>query len=279
MPRADDEHAVREMVKERYGQAVTAATKGAKACCGSSTADAIAGPDPVARGLYDAAQTEGIPEEALLASFGCGNPTAMAELVAGDTVLDLGSGAGLDVLLAARRVGPTGKAYGLDMTDEMLEVAARVKAKAGVANAEFLRGHIEAIPLPASSVDVIISNCVINLSTDKDRVLGEAFRVLRPGGRLAISDIVLRRELPAAARQSIELWGGCIAGALLESEYVEKLEAAGFADVVVEPTQVFTREDAAEMASSCGAQEAESALSDLDGVMMSAFIRARRPGS
>lgn len=271
---------VRETVKERYGQAVKAAVSGAKtSCCGSSAATGIGGKDPITRDLYDAVEKGSLPEAAVLASFGCGNPTALAELRAGETVLDLGSGGGIDVLLSAKRVGPTGKAYGLDMTDEMLEVALQNKAKAGATNVEFLKGNIEAIPLPKASVDVIISNCVINLSTDKDRVLQEAFRVLRSGGRLAVADIVIRRELPEAVKQSMALWTGCIAGALLESEYVEKLSAAGFVDIQVEPTRVYSKEDAAEIAtsSSCCGGDTEAALSALDGAVMSAFVRAKKP--
>ena len=270
--------AVRETVRERYGRAVQAVMNGSKpSCCGSTVATGIGGTDPITRDLYDAEQAEGVPEDALLASFGCGNPTALANLHPGETVLDLGSGGGIDVLLSAKRVGPTGRAYGLDMTDEMLDLAMKNKAKAGATNVEFLKGHIEDIPLPGSSVDVIISNCVINLSTDKDKVLGEAFRVLRSGGRLAVSDVVVRRELPASVKRSMELWSGCVAGALLESEYVAKLRAAGFTDVEVEPTRIYTRDDAAEMASSCCGAETESALKALDGAMMSAFIRAKKP--
>lgn len=269
---------VRETVKERYGQAVAAVMKGSKpSCCGSSAAPGIRGTDPITRNLYDAEQAGGVPDDALLASFGCGNPTALANLNPGETVLDLGSGAGIDVLLSAKRVGPTGKAYGLDMTDAMLDLAMKNKAKAGAANVEFLKGHIEAIPLPAASVDVIISNCVINLSTDKDKVLGEAFRVLRSGGRFAVSDIVVRRELPEPVRKSMELWSGCIAGALLKTEYVAKLKAAGFIDIEVEPTRIYTKEDTAEMTSSCCGEEAETALEALDGAVMSAFIRATKP--
>jgi ubiquinone/menaquinone biosynthesis C-methylase UbiE len=269
---------VRETVKERYGQAVKAVLGGSKSsCCGSSAAPGLSATDPITRDLYAADQTEGIPEDALLASFGCGNPTALAELRAGETVLDLGSGGGIDVLLSARRVGPTGKAYGLDMTDEMLELALKNKAIAGATNVEFLKGHIEAIPLPGASVDVIISNCVINLSTSKDQVLKEAFRVLRPGGRFAVSDIVVRRELPEPVKKSMELWSGCIAGALLESEYVAKLRAAGFTDIEVEPTRIYTKADAEEMVSSCCGGETEAALMELDGAVMSAFIRAKKP--
>ncbi len=273
---ADD--ALRQTVKERYGQAVKAAVTGSRpSCCGSMAAPGIGGTDPITRDLYDADQATGIPADALLASFGCGNPTALADLHPGETVLDLGSGGGIDVLLSARRVGPSGKAYGLDMTDEMLDLAMKNKAAAGATNVEFLKGHIEAIPLPSSAVDVIISNCVINLSTDKSKVLGEAFRVLRPGGRLAVSDIVVRRELPPAVKRSMELWSGCVAGALLESEYVAKLTAAGFTDIQIEPTRVYSKEDTAEMASSCRDEDTESALDALDGAVMSAFIRANKP--
>jgi arsenite methyltransferase len=269
---------IRDAVKERYGQAVKAVTRGAKpSCCGSS-ATPMAGTDPITRDLYAADETAGLPEQALLASFGCGNPTALAELRPGETVLDLGSGGGIDVLLSAKRVGPTGKAYGLDMTDEMLELARKNQAKAGATNVEFLRGTIESIPLPDNSVDVIISNCVINLSANKDQVLGEAFRVLRPGGRFAVSDIVIRRELPDAVRKSMNLWTGCIAGALAEGEYVNKLRAAGFTGIQVEPTRIYTKDDAAEMASSsscCGA-DVTGVLNALDGAVMSAFIRATK---
>jgi SAM-dependent methyltransferase len=270
---------LREVVKERYGQAVRAVIRGAKpSCCGSSAATGLGGTDPITRDLYAHDQTAGLPEEALKASFGCGNPTALAELKPGQTVLDLGSGGGIDVLLSARRVGPTGKAYGLDMTDEMLELAEQNKAKAGVTNVEFLRGTIEAIPLPDQSVDVIISNCVINLSTDKDKVLREAFRVLRPGGRLAVSDMVLRRQLPEDLRKSLNLWTGCVAGALVESDYGAKLRAAGFQDISIEPTRIYTREDTAEMASStsCCGSDLGATLGALDGAIMSAFIRATR---
>jgi SAM-dependent methyltransferase len=269
---------VRDAVKKRYGQAVQAVVGGKKpSCCGSS-ASGMGGTDPITRDLYVESETAGLPEEALLASFGCGNPTALAELRPGEVVLDLGSGGGIDVLLSAKRVGPTGKAYGLDMTDEMLDLAQKNKAKAGVTNVEFLRGTIEAIPLPAAAVDVIISNCVINLSVDKDQVLREAFRVLKSGGRFAVSDIVIRRALPESVQKSMNLWTGCVAGALLEGEYVAKLRAAGFTDVEVEPTRVYTKDDAAEMASSscCGGDMATT-LAALDGAIMSAFIRAKKP--
>jgi arsenite methyltransferase len=277
---ADSARDVRAIVKEKYGQAAKAVAGGSKAsCCGSSAKAASLGveTDPITRDLYAEGETAGLPAEALLASFGCGNPTALAELRAGETVLDLGSGGGIDVLLSARRVGPTGKAYGLDMTDEMLDLAMKNKAKAGATNVEFLKGTIEAIPLPGSSVDVVISNCVINLSSDKDQVLREAFRVLRSGGRFAVSDIVIRRELPEAVTKSMEMWTGCVAGALLEEEYVEKLLAAGFTDVEVEPTRIYTREDAAEMASSSGGADLTAAIASLDGAVMSAFVRARKP--
>jgi len=269
---------VREAVKQRYGQAVKAITGGAKPSCCGSPATGMGGTDPITRDLYSGSDTAGLPEEAVLASFGCGNPTALAELRPGETVIDLGSGGGIDVLLSAKRVGPTGKAYGLDMTDEMLELAQKNKAKAGATNVEFLKGTIEAIPLPAASVDVIISNCVINLSADKDAVLREAFRVLRPGGRFAVSDIVIRRELPEAIQKSLDLWTGCVAGALLEADYVSKLRAAGFTDIQVEPTRIYTKDDAAEMASSsCCGGDLTDAFGALDGAIMSAFIRARKP--
>ncbi len=269
---------VHDVVRERYGAAAKAAMNGSKAsCCGSKApadASGLSFTDPITRDLYAEHETAGLPIEALTASFGCGNPTALAELRPGEVVLDLGAGAGLDLLLAAARVGPTGKAYGLDMTDEMLELAERNVRAAGATNVELLRGQIESIPLRRASVDVILSNCVINLSPDKDAVLREAFRVLRPGGRLAVSDVVLRRELSAEARASLDLWSGCVAGALLESDYVAKLEAAGFVDVSVEPTRVFEGADAATLASSCcDVGEAPS----LDGAAMSAFVRARKP--
>jgi SAM-dependent methyltransferase len=277
---------VREVVREKYGQAVKAVTSGAKAsCCGSSAKEHPLGfTDPITRDLYAATDTDSLPAEALLASFGCGNPTALAELRAGEVVLDLGSGGGIDVLLSAKRVGPSGLAYGLDMTDEMLELANQNKARAGATNVVFLKGTIENIPLPKDSVDVIISNCVINLSGDKDAVLREAYRVLRPGGRFAISDIVLRRELPEPARRSMELWTGCIAGALLEGEYQAKLEAAGFHDVGIEPTRIFDADDAKEMAAGvsdasagCGGAATDEMLRALDGAVMSAFVRATKP--
>src|ERR1700676_2801374 len=226
---------IKEVVKEKYAQAALRVGAGGSSCCGGTATTGCA--DPITSNLYDASQTSQLPEEALLASLGCGNPTALAQLKTGEVVLDLGSGGGIDVLLSARRVGPTGKAYGLDMTDEMLALANENKRKAGMANVEFLKGDIEHIPLPDNSVDVIISNCVINLSADKDRVLREAFRVLRPGGRLAVSDVVTRGEILPEIRQSVLLWVGCVAGALDEIEYRKKLRAAGFGQIVLEPTR------------------------------------------
>ncbi len=279
-PTKDKGEALRETVRERYGQAVKAVQGGAKAsCCGSTAAVGIGGTDPITRDLYDIGEASQVPEEALLASFGCGNPTALAELHPGEVVLDLGSGGGIDVLLSAKRVGPEGRAYGLDMTDEMLDLARRNAEKAGATNVEFVKGTIESIPLADASVDVIISNCVINLSADKDQVLREAFRVLRPGGRFAVSDVVMRRELPEELRASVDLWTGCVAGALLESDYVEKLERAGFADVSIEPTRIYSADDAAEMASgACCGGDLSATTAALDGAAMSAFIRARKPG-
>jgi SAM-dependent methyltransferase len=269
---------IRDVVRERYGQAVQAVIRGAKPSCCGSAATGMGGTDPITRDLYDSEERAGLPEEALLASFGCGNPTALAGLRPGEVVLDLGSGGGIDVLLSAKHVGPSGKAYGLDMTDEMLELAQRNKAMAGATNVEFLKGAIEAIPLPSASVDVIISNCVINLSGDKDRVFREAFRVLRSGGRMAVSDIVIRRELPESVQTSMNLWTGCVAGALLEGDYVSKLRVAGFADVQVDPTRIYTRDDAAQMASlECCGEDIAAALVALDGAIMSAFIRATKP--
>jgi arsenite methyltransferase len=277
---------IREVVKEKYGQAVKAAVKGANAsCCGPASSSGGAAlkeaTDPITRDLYSADEAALVPADALAASFGCGNPTALAELRPGEVVLDLGSGGGIDVLLSARRVGPAGKAYGLDMTPEMLSVARENQRRAGVTNVEFLQGAIEAIPLPEASVDVILSNCVINLSGDKDQVLREAFRVLKPGGRFAVSDIVLRRELPEAVRRDMELWTGCVAGALLEAEYTAKLGAAGFVNIGVEPTRVYGAEDAREMIASssaaCCGGDVEASLTALDGAVMSAFIRAKKP--
>lgn len=276
-----NEQDVREMVKERYGQAALRVVTGAgSACCGpaSSSSSCCGGEtvDPITSGLYDELQKSELPETAVLASLGCGNPTALAELKPGEVVLDLGSGGGIDVLLSAKRVGPTGKAYGLDMTDEMLELARENQRKAGVANVEFLKGEIENMPLPDASVDVIISNCVINLSADKDRVLAEAFRVLKPGGRFAVSDVVVRGEVPAEVRRNVELWAGCIAGALEESEYAAKLVRAGFVDVELEPTRIYNIEDAREFLTAEGI-DVDAVAPVVDGKFMSAFIRARKP--
>jgi SAM-dependent methyltransferase len=275
------EQDVREVVKERYGQAALRVVTGAgSACCGpaSSSSSCCGGEtvDPITSGLYDELQKSELPETAVLASLGCGNPTALAELKPGEVVLDLGSGGGIDVLLSAKRVGPTGKAYGLDMTDEMLELARENQRKAGVANVEFLKGEIENMPLPDASVDVIISNCVINLSADKDRVLAEAFRVLKPGGRFAVSDVVVRGEVPAEVRRNVELWAGCIAGALEESEYAEKLVRAGFVDFELEPTRIYNIEDAREFLTAEGI-DVDAVAPVVDGKFMSAFIRARKP--
>jgi arsenite methyltransferase len=267
---------ITDAVRAKYGTAARRVMEGAGkgGCCGGG--NSCGSTDPITRDLYQAAETAGLPVEAMLASLGCGNPTALAELRAGETVLDLGSGGGIDVLLSARRVGPDGKAYGLDMTDEMLALARENQRKAGVENVEFLRGEIEAIPLPDESVDVIISNCVINLSGDKDRVLTEAFRVLRPGGRFAVSDIVTRGALPEPARASIALWTGCVAGALDQQEYVGKLTAAGFVEAAVEPTRIYTREDVQSYLGEAGL-EGDKMASQLDGRVMGAFIRARKP--
>jgi SAM-dependent methyltransferase len=266
---------IKEVVKEKYGQAALRVHSGGSSCCGASSAlDGCC--DPITSNLYDALETGAVPEEAVLASLGCGNPTALAELHEGDTVLDLGSGGGIDVLLSARRVGPTGKAYGLDMTDEMLALARENQRKAGVENVEFLKGEIEHIPLPDNSVDVIISNCVINLSADKDRVLREAFRVLKPGGRLAVSDVVTRGEVPAAVRQNMLLWVGCIAGALQDSEYAAKLAKAGFDSIGIEPTRIYSIEDARSFLSGQGV-DVDAMAPAVEGKFMSAFIRATKP--
>src|SRR5215216_3722010 len=233
----EDGEDLRAVVREKYGAAALRVNSGGSSCCGASAASGC-GPDPITSNHYVADEASEVPAEALAASLGCGNPTALAQLAAGQTVLDLGSGGGIDVLLSARRVGPTGKAYGLDMTDEMLALARENQRKAGVANVEFLKGEIESIPLPDASVDVIISNCVINLSADKDRVFAEAFRVLKPGGRFAVSDVVVRGEVPAAIRRSVELWIGCAAGALEEQKYRTKLARAGFTEIDLEPTRI-----------------------------------------
>ena len=268
---------IRETVKEKYGNAALRVATGGSSCCGASAATSSCC-DPITSNLYDAAQSGEVPAEAMLASLGCGNPTALAKLSAGETVLDLGSGGGIDVLLSAKRVGPTGKANGLDMTDEMLALANENKKKAGVENVEFLKGEIENIPLPDNSVDVVISNCVINLSSDKDAVLREAFRVLKPGGRFAVSDVVTRGEMLPEIRKSVLLWVGCIAGALEETDYLRKLAGAGFEQVEIEPTRVYRVEDAREFLSGQGF-DVDAIAPQVDGKFFSAFIRATKPSS
>jgi SAM-dependent methyltransferase len=267
---------VREVVRERYGEAALRVLEGQDrgSCCG--TGGCCASEDPITRDLYDAVTTAALPEAAVLASLGCGNPTALAEMAEGEVVLDLGSGGGIDVLLSAKRVGPKGKAYGLDMTDEMLELARRNAAEAGATNVEFLKGHIEEIPLPDESVDVIISNCVINLSADKRRVMAEAFRVLKPGGRLAVSDVVVRGDVPAELRRSMELWVGCVAGALEVGEFERLLREAGFEDPSVEPTRIYRVEDARAFLESSGLDMGSFAEA-VDGRFMAAFVRATKP--
>jgi len=283
MTNTTDLDALRETVQARYGEAARRVTDGqAASCCGPATGSSgCCGAttdswDPITANLYDEGEAAGIPAEALLASLGCGNPTALADLREGETVLDLGSGGGIDVLLSAKRVGPTGKAYGLDMTDDMLELANENKARAGATNVEFLRGHIESIPLPSKTVDVIISNCVINLSGDKKKVLAEAFRVLKPGGRFAVSDVVVRGDVPAAVKQSMELWVGCVAGALEEQEFISLLTAVGFENPSIEPTRIYKAEDAAAFLANTGL-DAEKFSADIDGKFMGAFIRATKP--
>jgi SAM-dependent methyltransferase len=279
--------AVAAAVREKYGEAARRVLTGSGAAsCGTSPsaagADAAAGCgcgcDPVSADLYDASQTDGLPADAVGASLGCGNPTALAELKAGETVLDLGSGGGIDVLLSARRVGPTGKVYGLDTTDDMLALAERNKAASGLTNVEFLRGDIERIPLPDASVDVVISNCVINLSGDKDRVIAEAFRVLKPGGRFAVSDVVVRGSLPEPVRQSMELWVGCVAGALSEADYRAKLAAAGFTGIELEVTREYTFDDASSFLAAEGL-DAQQLARDVVGRVVSAFVRANKPAT
>ncbi len=264
---------IKEVVKEKYGQAALRVKSGGSSCCGATASTDC---DPITVNLYDASQAGQIPEEALLASLGCGNPTALAKLNPGETVLDLGSGGGIDVLLSARSVGATGKAYGLDMTDEMLALANENKRRAGVTNVEFLKGEIENIPLPDNSVDVVISNCVINLSADKDRVLREAFRVLKPGGRFAVSDVVTRGEMLPEIRQSVLAWVGCIAGALEENDYRNKLVAAGFEQIDIEPTRIYRAEDAREFLAGQGI-DVDAIAPQVDGKFLSAFIRAAKP--
>ncbi|MFO1286222.1 MAG: arsenite methyltransferase [Rubrivivax sp.] len=267
---------VKDVVRQKYGAAAERVARGgANACCGGAAA-AIGQCDPITANLYDAAQAADVPAAAMLASLGCGNPTALAELKEGETVLDLGSGGGIDVLLSARRVGPTGMAFGLDMTDEMLALAEENKRKSGLANVHFLKGEIEHIPLPANSVDVIISNCVINLSGNKDQVLREAFRVLKPGGRFAVSDVVVRGDVPASIRQNMELWIGCVAGALQDTEYLGKLQAAGFEAAGIEVTRVYSADDASEFLAGQGA-DLQRLARDVDGKFVSGFVRARKP--
>jgi arsenite methyltransferase len=266
---------IKATVRERYGKAALEAAAGAKSgCCGGSCSTSTGG--PITSNLYSDAETATLPAEAVLASLGCGNPTALAELHEGEIVLDLGSGGGIDVLLSARRVGPAGKAYGIDMTDEMLALARENQRKAGVANVEFLRGDIEAVPLPDASVDVIISNCVVNLAGDKRKVLAEAYRVLRPGGRFAVSDVVIRGEIPDQVRSSMELWVGCVAGALTEQEFRSLLLEAGFENIDIEPTRVYAFEDAKAFLSGSGL-DAEAVAREVDGRVMGAFIRAGKP--
>jgi 2-polyprenyl-3-methyl-5-hydroxy-6-metoxy-1,4-benzoquinol methylase len=268
---------LKDVVREKYGQAASLVQKGRTSCCG--TASSVANCcDPITSHLYDDAQAGEVPDDALKASLGCGNPTALAELKSGEIVLDLGSGGGIDVILSARRVGPTGNAYGLDMTDEMLALAQENKRKSGLTNVEFLRGEIENIPLPGDSVDVIISNCVINLSGDKDRVLKEAFRVLKPGGRFAVSDVVVRGDVPEAIRKSMELWVGCIAGALTETDYRAKLAAAGFGGIEIEVTRVYGVDDAATFLAGQGL-DVDAVAKEVDGKIVSAFIRAIKPAA
>ena len=267
---------IKEHVRAEYGQAARQARSGKPSCCGTGSlleGDAL---DPITGNLYGQDETSGLPAEAVRASFGCGNPTALATIQPGETVLDLGSGGGIDVFLSAKRVGPTGKVYGLDMTDEMLALARENQVKASITNVEFLKGEIEQIPLPDNSVDLIISNCVINLSPDKDRVLKEAFRVLKPGGCLAVSDMVVRGSLPQEIRHSVELWAGCVAGALEETVYLEKLRQVGFAQTSIEPTRVYSAADAREFLIGAGL-DVETVAQEVDGRFMSGFIRAVKP--
>jgi arsenite methyltransferase len=268
---------IKEAVKGKYSQIAIKVQEQDVSCCGP-TLKGRGQCDPITSNLYDALQSNEVPEKALLASLGCGNPTALAELKPGETVLDLGSGGGIDVLLSAKRVGPAGKAYGLDMTDEMLALARENQKKAGVANVEFLKGEIENIPLPDNSVDVIISNCVINLSSDKDKVLREAFRVLKPGGRFAVSDVVVTGEVPAEIRKNVELWIGCIAGALRDSDYRAKLAGAGFESVDIEPTRIYDVEDARQFLAGEGV-DVDAVAANVQGKFMSAFVRARKPST
>jgi ubiquinone/menaquinone biosynthesis C-methylase UbiE len=270
------ENDIRETVREKYGQAALQVKDGRASCCGTAPSASGLSRDPITSNLYAEHETNALPETAVLASLGCGNPTALAKLEPGQVVLDLGSGGGIDVLLSARRVGPTGMAYGLDMTDEMLDLARENQRKAGVSNVRFLKGTIEEIPLPDDSVDVIISNCVINLAADKDRVLREAFRVLKPGGSFAVSDVVTKGEIPEPIKKNIELWIGCLAGALSEEDYASKLSAAGFDEISLEPTRIYRVEEAREFLTSAGIDVA-AIETDVDGKFRSAFIRAKKP--
>jgi arsenite methyltransferase len=265
---------VKDVVREKYGEAALRVHSGGSSCCGASAFDGSC--DPITSNLYDSSQTGALPEEAVLASLGCGNPTALAQLNTGETVLDLGSGGGIDVLLSARRVGPTGKAYGLDMTDEMLALARENQRKAGIENVEFLKGEIEHIPLPDNSVDVIISNCVINLLSDKSQVLTEAFRVLKPGGRFAVSDVVVRGEVPDEIRKNMLLWVGCIAGALRDTEYEDKLKRSGFDDIEIETTRVYNVEDARAFLTAEGV-DVNTIAPQVENKFFSAFVRATKP--
>ena len=267
---------VKNLVRDKYSQAALRVRSGDGGCCGDRSSARDTCCDPITSNLYDTSQEGEVPDAAIKASLGCGNPTALAELKPGEIVLDLGSGGGIDVLLSARRVGPTGKAYGLDMTDEMLALAEENKRKSGLMNVEFLKGEIENVPLPANSVDVIISNCVINLSGDKDRVLAEALRVLKPGGRFAVSDVVIKGEVPVEIRRNMELWVGCVAGALGEEEYTDKLNKAGFENVEIEPTRVYDVEDARSFLSGHGV-DVDAAAPQVQGKFRSAFIRATKP--
>ena len=271
------EREIKEHVRAEYGQAARQARSGKPSCCGTGSLLEGEALDPITANLYQADETTGLPAEAVRASFGCGNPTALATIQPGETVLDLGSGGGIDVFLSARRVGPTGKVYGLDMTDEMLELARENQEKAGVTNVEFLKGEIEHIPLPDNSVDLIISNCVINLSPDKTQVLKEAFRVLKPGGRFAVSDIVIRGVIPQEIRHSVELWAGCVAGALEESTYQAKLKETGFEQISIEATRIYSAKDAKEFLMGAGL-DVEVVAKDIDGKFISGFIRAVKPG-
>jgi arsenite methyltransferase len=269
---------VKKVIRQKYGQAALFVESEAGNCCGKRASAAELACDPITSNLYDATQKDEVPDTAIKASLGCGNPTALAELKPGEVVLDLGSGGGIDVLLSARRVGPTGKAYGFDMTDEMLALAEENKRKSGLTNVEFLKGEIENIPLPDQSVDVIISNCVINLSSDKDRVLKEAFRVLKPGGRFAISDVVVRGRVPAEIKKSLELWAGCVAGALSEEDYLEKLAKAGFDNIDIEATRIYNVDDARAFLSNSGL-DVDDLARQVEGKFISAFVRATKPAA